>query len=281
MSIEIHPLRKIEEYRAAEDIQRIAWNLADARLTPDHILLTAQKNGGVVLGAFEVVQEEAERHLIGFVYGFVGLGPDGKIKHCSHQLGVLPEYQNQNIGYCLKLAQRERVLAQGIDLITWTYDPLESRNAYLNLRKLGAVCNTYLRNVYGEMRDTLNAGLPSDRFQVDWHIASSHVANQLHGYHPHPTPSELRAAGVPVLNSTLAEHLPNAARFTLASEQVLIQIPYNFQRLKKEHLELARTWREETRLLFERAFAQGYTAVDLLVEEKQSYYLLQKNWRAH
>lgn len=81
---------------------------------------------------------------------------------------VLPAYQGLGIGERLKWAQRDAVLAQGIDLITWTYDPLESANAYLNLRKLGAVCNTYLRNVYGNLTDTLNNGLATDRFQVDW-----------------------------------------------------------------------------------------------------------------
>ena len=107
--------------------------------------------------------------------------------------GVHPAYRNRGLGYSLKLAQREHVLAQGIDLITWTFDPLETRNATLNFHKLGAVCNTYLPNLYGDMRDGLNAGLPSDRFQVDWWIASERVAQRLAGQPPSGSPSRGRA----------------------------------------------------------------------------------------
>ena len=90
---------------------------------------------------------------------------------------MLPEWQSRGVGYALKVAQREAVLQQGLRLITWTYDPLESKNARLNIAKLGAVCNTYIRNYYGELRDDINLGLATDRFQVDWWIASSHVEN--------------------------------------------------------------------------------------------------------
>src|SRR6185436_11873728 len=105
--------------------------------------------------------------------GFLGTtdGPASRpamtrLKHCSHQLGVLPAYRDQDIGYRLKLAQRDWVNLQGVRLITWTYDPLESRNARLNIARLGAVCRTYRREPYGVMEDTLNAGVPADRFQV-------------------------------------------------------------------------------------------------------------------
>lgn len=284
MLIEIRLITTHEEYRAVEELQRRVWNLEDARITPDHVLVTAQKNGGLVLGAFDPLAGEAPCQLVGFVYGLVGLRPDGKVKHCSMQLGVLPGYQNQRVGYRLKLAQREHVLAQGIDLITWTYDPLESRNAYLNMHKLGAVCTTYLRNLYGAMRDRLNTGLPTDRFQVDWHITSQQVATCLAGMHHQLDLGRLREAGaalVPGVASggagghglTLAPLLP------LDAERLLIQVPANFQAIKAADMNLALAWREQTRAVFEAAFGAGYTAVDLLAEGEHRYYLLEKHWR--
>jgi predicted GNAT superfamily acetyltransferase len=278
--IEIRLIQTHDEYLAVERLQREVWHLEDVEIVPDHVLLTAQKNGGVVLGAFEVAPEQ--ERLVGFVFGFVGLTPDGKVKHCSHIAGVAPKRQNLNVGYCLKLAQREHVLAQGIDLITWTFDLLESRNARLNCHKLGATCRTYLRNLYGNMRDGLNAGLPSDRLQVDWHISSAHVADRLRDGWVGTSLSALLAEGVPILNRVLpdGEDLPHPSQKVLPVEgdRLLIQIPARFQAVKAADLELARAWREHTRVLFEAAFAAGYTVVDLLFEDGQSCYLLKKDW---
>jgi predicted GNAT superfamily acetyltransferase len=316
MRIEIRPIQTHDEYRAVERIQRVVWGHGDLDVVPDHLLVTMQKNGGLVLGAFEILPDEGpgerpakrEERLIGCALGFVGLSPGGQVKHCSHTVGVDPAYQNQNVGYRLKLAQREHVLAQGIDLITWTFDPLESRNARLNFHKLGATCNTYLRDLYGHMRDELNVGLPSDRFQVDWHIASDHVAARLRGDRAGPSTglrtgpstrlrtgpstrlrtgpstglrtgpslSALLAEGIPLLNRTLPGDLPRPPETVLPIEgnQLLVQIPARFQAIKSADPGLAHAWREHTRALFEAAFAAGYTVVDLLFEEGRSCYLL-------
>jgi len=280
MAVEIRPIQTHAEYRAVEQLQRQVWNLEEAEVVPDHLLLTAQKNGGLVLGAFDTAAGGESPPLVGFVFGFLGLTPDGRLKHCSHMAGVAPAYQNQNLGYRLKLAQREHVLTQGIRLITWTFDPLESRNARLNFHKLGAICHTYLRDLYGSMRDALNVGLPSDRFQVEWHIASDHVAARLSGEWTDTSLATLRAEGVPLLNPSPPGELPRPpeAHRPLAGDRLLIQIPANFQAIKAADMELARAWRLHTRALFEAAFAQSYTVVDLLFEEGQSCYLLQKEW---
>ena len=290
--IEIRPVQTHDEYRAVERLQREAWGQGDLDVVPDHVLITVQKNGGLVLGAFEAVAEEGpgnrEDRLIGAVFGFVGVAPGGQIKHCSHILAVAPACWNRNVGYRLKLAQREQVLAQGLDLVTWTFDPLESRNARLNFHKLGATCNTYLRDLYGQMRDDLNVGLPSDRFQVDWHVASDHVAQRLRGDRAGPSArlragpslSSLRAAGVPILNRPLPGDLPRPAQVIppIEGDRLLVQIPAHFQAVKSADEGLARAWREHTRALFEAAFGSGYTVVDLLFEEGQSCYLLEKDW---
>jgi predicted GNAT superfamily acetyltransferase len=279
MDVEIRLVQSHEEYRAVEQIQREVWGLEEVEVVPDHLLVTAQKNGGLVLGAFDLSSGQKGGQLVGFVFGLVGLSPDGKIKHCSHMTGVAPDYQNQNLGYHLKLAQREHVLMQGLDLITWTFDPLESRNAYLNFRKLGVTCQTYLRDLYGSMRDTLNIALPSDRFQVDWHIASTHVADRLSGKCNFRRLSSLGAEGVPLLNHTLSGDPPRPEEVALPIQgtRLLIQIPAHFQTLKTADMELARAWRLQTRALFEAAFAEGYVTTDLLFEDEQSYYLLEKN----
>lgn len=278
MTIEIRPIQSHGEYRAVEQLQREVWRLEDVEIVPDHVLVTAHKNGGVLLGAFEGLPC-GEQRLVGYVFGFVGLTADHAPKHCSHMLGVAPRYQSQGLGHRLKLAQREQVLKQGIDLVTWTYDPLESRNAYLNFRKLGATCNTYLRDLYGDMRDELNAGLPSDRFQVDWRVASEHVAQRLRDDWRGPALPELLSAGVPILNRFPPGRQPRPPQNVrpLEGGRLLIQIPADFQAMRAVDMALARDWRAHTRPLFEAAFAAGYSVVDLLFEQGRSCYLLRRD----
>ena len=275
MKIEIRPISTASEYVAVEQLQREVWGAPEVEIIPNHVLMTVQKNGGTVLGAFAIVEDL--EHLVGFVFGFAGITPDGGVKHCSHVAAVTPQYQNQNIGHLLKLAQRQHALAQGIDLITWTFDPLESRNARFNFHKLGAICNRYSRNHYGEMRDELNAGLPSDRFEVDWQISTQRVKAHLEKAIPAALPSALEAVGVPLVNRAVSGDLQRPAEETLpiAGERLLIQIPSHFQHVKATDRALALAWRMHTRGLFEDAFARGYTASDLLVENGQSFYLLE------
>jgi predicted GNAT superfamily acetyltransferase len=282
MTHEIRLIQTHQEYRAVEQLQRDVWGLEEVEVVPDHLLLTAQKNGGLVLGAFAPSPGNGGEQLVGFVFGFAGLSDSGQVKHCSHMTGVAPGCRNQKLGYRLKLAQREHILAQGLDLITWTFDPLESRNASLNFHKLGATCKVYLNDLYGNMRDVLNVALPSDRFRVDWHIASSHVADRLGGKQPAFSLSLLQAEGVPLLNQPLPSDPPRPActRLPLQGKCVLIQIPAHFQVIKSHDMELARAWRLHTRELFEAAFAEGYVVIDLIFEDGQSYYLLEKDWTA-
>jgi predicted GNAT superfamily acetyltransferase len=270
MSIEIRTVNSQAEYYGLERLQLEIWGAPEIEVIPADLFMIIQKNGGVALGAFD---RAAGDRLVGFVFGFVGLLPDGSLKHCSHVAGVRAEYRDRNIGYLLKLAQRDTVLKQGIELITWTFDPLESRNARFNFHKLGAVCNNYFRNLYGEMRDTLNAGLPSDRFQVDWRIAEPRVAARLRGeQRNNPRKNE-----VPLINPPVAGEIlrPGEQIQAFTGDAALIQIPSDFQRIKSNDRGLALAWREQTRRLFEQAFCQGYFVTDLLVDERQSFYLLQ------
>jgi predicted GNAT superfamily acetyltransferase len=277
MAIEIRPLKTEDEYLAVERLQRDIWGSQDIEIVAFEMLITAHKNGGVALGAFDIV--EGEERIVGFVFGIIGLTPDGRVKHCSHMAGTLPGYRDRGVGYALKLKQREIALAQGIDLITWTFDPLESRNAKFNFHKLGVTCGVYLRNLYGAMRDELNAGLPSDRFEVDWNIASPRVEARLRGDADVPSASELMSAGVQLVNpSVVGEPLRPPAKAIGEEERILIQIPSDFQSLKAKDRNLALEWRLHVRALFEEAFAKGYLATDMLVEGGRSYYLLERNF---
>jgi predicted GNAT superfamily acetyltransferase len=274
MAIEIRPVKTEDEYRAIELLQRDIWGAQDIEIVAFEMLMTAHKNGGLTLGAFDIV--EGEERMVGFVFGFIGMTPDGRVKHCSHMAGTLPGYRDRGVGYALKMKQREIVLSQGIDLITWTFDPLESRNAKFNFHKLGVTCEVYLRNLYGAMRDKLNAGLPSDRFQVDWRIASPRVEARLRGAAGVPSVSELMSAGVPPVNPSAVGEPPRPpAKAIGVEERILIQIPSDFQSLKAKDRNLALEWRLHARALFEEAFAKGYRATDALVEGGRSYYLLE------
>lgn len=285
MTIEIRPLETVVEIKMIEDLQREVWGDSDAEIVPLHMLATAAHNGGVLLGAWDA---EAE-HLVGFVFGFLGTDDAdphriaaANLKHCSHMLGVLDSYRDRGIGYLLKLAQRQYVLSQGVRLITWTYDPVESRNAFLNISRLGAVCKTYLPNAYGEMQDGLNKGLPSDRFQVDWWITSARVKQKVIGDRLPLTLESFTSAGTPILNPTERGAggflKPAGAATPPEGTFALVEIPVDFQTLKAADLGLAKEWKLTLRSIFEQAFADGYLVTDFLTPvidgQRRGYYVL-------
>lgn len=271
MTIIIRPPKNLTEYNAIEQIQAKIWGPGSG-IVPTHMLLTFAKEGGCVLLLLDNTQP------IGFAFGFPGITNDGTFKLASHQAGVLPAYQNRGLGYKIKLAQRDFALSKNLALITWTFDPLQSLNARFNLHKLGAVCNTYIPNLYGKLTDKLNRGLPSDRFRVDWWILSSHVNTRLAGRGVDPDLS-----AIPVLNpaNTQGKLLAPPNNFDLPGndETYLVEIPGNLNTLKTTAPDLALQWRLQTREIFKQAFANGYTAIDLLRNQNRSYYLLQKNWQ--
>jgi chorismate synthase len=272
MTITIRSLETWEEYHACEAVQRLAWAMPnDQEVVPMHLLVAAERNGGVLLGAF------GGDRLIGFVFGFPGRTKDGGPKHYSHLLGVLPDVQSEGVGYRLKLAQRDVVLSQGLDLITWTYDPLQSRNAYLNIHKLGAVCRTYKQDYYGPLADGINAGLPSDRFDVEWWIASEDVRRCLDGKARPPMPG-------PAIQANATRHTrqgllePGNLTLNAAASVVQVEIPADYQAVKDADPTLASEWRLGIRQVFEFYFAAGYVVVDFVTRssaaERRSLYLL-------
>src|SRR5215813_5523224 len=179
----IRTLTTVPDYHLAEAAQKRIWAMDDdLGVIPLHVLITAQKNGGLVAGAFD---ERGE--MVAVLYGFIGLTDKGTFKHCSHIMGVDPAFRSQRVGQALKLFQRDYVLKQGLDLITWTFDPLEGVNASLNIAKLGAITHKYFDNLYGDMPGALNSGLVSDRFEVEWWIDSQRVRERIIGGRPQMT----------------------------------------------------------------------------------------------
>ena len=276
----IRLLETIEEMSAVEALQREVWPGSETDIVPAHLLITAVHNGGLVLGAF------VDEKMIGFVFGFPGLEstPDGpRPKHCSHIAGVYSEYRDSGVGFALKRAQWQVVRHQGLDHVTWTYDPLLSRNANLNVARLGAVCSMYRRSEYGDMRDDFNAGLPSDRFQLDWWINTKRVERRL-SKRPRPPLSlnHLARVGVHPLYSPQigTDNLPRPPEHvpTLEAQLIAAEIPSDFMALKSANFSLARNWRFFTREFFETAFAKGYIVTDFVFDKSEgvphSLYIL-------
>jgi chorismate synthase len=273
----IRPLESLGEIHAAEDLQRRVWHMdTDLEVISVTLLVPLSKNGGIVLGAFDGSK------LVGLVLGFVGRGPDGEVYHWSHMNGVLEEYRGLGVGEQLKWAQRQAALKQGLELMRWTFDPLEGRNAWLNIGKLGATAGCYERNVYGAMMDGLNVGLESDRVIAEWELRSAHVEACARGESP-PLSMDDVADALPI-NPTvsLAPGLrrPVGSLLDADAPRLLLEIPADFQSVKRHDLALAATWRAETRRLFEAYFGRGYRATGFLTgrgDEHRNFYLLTAN----
>jgi len=278
MNFVIRRLQTAKEYKLAEDLQQAIWTSPDRlEVIPTHVQATVQRNGGLVLGAFGPDDE-----MVGYLLGFLGQHADGRIKHCSHQMGVLAAYRSHGLGTRLKLVQREEVLKQGLDLVTWTYDPLEGPNAHLNIARLGATCSTYLRKPYGDMEDALNKGVEPDRFEVTWEIARERVGKRVailqagQSINPRPLPAVYQ---INHPRQVAAGFLAPDEWQIPAGEPFLVEVPPNFREIKAADRGLAVAWRENTRALFEAAFAAGYEVQDFYTittaDGRHNFYLLQ------
>ncbi len=167
----MNPIRELSteaELREAVALQKTIWGFEDADLLPFRMMVVATKIGGQLLGAF--ADERPDQKMVAFCLAIPGLKEPLKPYLHSHMLGVLPEYRDAGLGRELKLRQREDALARGIDLIEWTFDPLELKNAYFNIEKLGAIVRRYVRNQYGVSSSHLHGGLPTDRCVAEWWI---------------------------------------------------------------------------------------------------------------
>jgi predicted GNAT superfamily acetyltransferase len=176
-SIQIKPLTTLEHFERCVVLQIEVWGYSDGDVIPRRVFVVAQRIGGQVIGAFE------GDTLVGFAMSLPGYRDRKPYLH-SHMLAVLPHYRNAGVGRRLKLAQRDDAIARGIDLMEWTFDPLEIRNAHLNIARLGVIVRRYQPDFYGPSSSPLQGGLPTDRLYAEWWLRSDRVAGMLRGEAP-------------------------------------------------------------------------------------------------
>jgi len=236
------------------------------------VLSVTQKYGGVVLGAI------AKGKLLGFLYAFLGRY-QGWVVHWSHMMAVEKRHRDKGLGFRMKLAHRKLALQEGIKSVCWTYDPLQSRNAALNIARLGARVEEYLPDCYGRFPSVLEKGLPSDRFVVNWQIGSARVALRLSGRLCRPLNLNL-----PRINETRRNNegfiVNRGISFSCAEPRLLLEIPTNTDEMRVRALKLARQWRLETRRMFQRAFESGCRVLDFVTAgtggDRQAFYVLSR-----
>lgn len=265
---EIRPLRTRAELIACTQFQRLIWGETFSEIVPPSLLLATQRAGGVAAGAFD-----PDGTLVGFVFGIPGI-EHGRPIHWSDMLAVRADLRDRHLGERLKRWQRLDVLRRGVRRMYWSFDPLESRNAYFNLRRLGARVREYHRDMYGETDSPLHAGIGTDRLIPVWELDSPRVIRRLAG-EDHP-PSAADVSDVPVVNPPIPAAFPVPSEPDLAVDAPLVRIaiPANIQLLKDAAPDLARAWRETTRAALEGYFARGYVAEEVTRHGDWSTYLL-------
>ena len=238
--VTIRPFRDHAEMEACVSLQRTTWGADFQETVPPAIQWVAQQTGGIASGAFA-----ADGTLLGFVFGISGVR-DGRLVHWSDMLAVHPDARGLGLGIALKLHQRELLLARGIEIVHWTFDPLEARNAHINFRRLGIVAREYMRDVYGDTGSDLHAGIGTDRLLAEWRIASARVTARIAGSDDPSPPAE-------------------AAR---------IRVPLDIQSLKRSDPAAARAQRTLTRAAFEDYLGRGWIVADAVKGDDSLEYLL-------
>lgn len=238
-TIQIRACTTVEEFDRCVELQRLVWGFADVELVPKDIIAAISHAGGQVFGAYEGAE------MIGFLLAFAGYREGHAYLH-SHMLAVLPPYRDQGLGRRLKLRQREDALARGLDLVEWTFDPLELKNAYFNIERLGAIVRRYIPNKYGRTTSPLHGGLPTDRLVAEWWLRTPRVEAVIAG------------GSVP--------HSPRGQR---------IRVPVTVQQLKETDRAAAEKVQTEVRAQFTQCLAAGYAVTGFVRENDQGTYLLE------
>ena len=266
--LDIRLLRNVDEYRQCERLQTHVWGSPGAT---GEIMSAIQKYGGAVIGCF------LKGRLAGFILAFLAQY-HGRLVHWSHMMAVEARNRDQGLGFQMKMVHRQIALERGIRSICWTFDPLQSRNARLNISRLGVTAEEYVPDCYGRFPSLLEKGLPSDRWVVNWRISTARVEARLRGEIP-PFPPAL-----PRVNETR----PNARGFPengkirlhLTHRRLLVETPAQTDAMRSQAMALAQRWRREARRIFQHYLAAGYRVEDFFgpepATEGRCYYLLQR-----
>jgi predicted GNAT superfamily acetyltransferase len=237
--IEIRALIALPDFTEAVRLQKEIWGFEDIELLPVRLFVVATKVGGHALGAFDGPR------MIGFLLAIPGLKGGGRNYLHSHMMGVLPDYRNQGVGRMLKLRQREEAMAAGIDLVEWTFDPLELKNAFFNIERLGAVVERYVLNQYGTTTSTLHGGLPTDRCVAGWYLRSERACAAV--------------AGRPVSRGSVVER---------------VEVPSDIAAIRAAEPQRAREIQAQISEQFLSAFRQGLTVIGFERGGEYSAYLM-------
>ena len=269
----IRDLTTIDDCRQVAALERDVWGYTDAEdVVPPPVLIVSAKRGGILLGAFD-----AGGVMKGFVYSIPAI-KDGRLTQWSHMLGVTRDARDAGLGLTLKLAQRERSLQMGIDLVEWTYDPLQALNAHLNFTKLGVVVEEYEENIYGASSSPLHSGSPTDRFVAEWRLTAPHVERRIAAAGVGVV-RDASVASAPLVNpSQPAAHwlAPGHADLSLDAPRLLVEIPVGYAEMMVQNPPLALEWRMASRAIFQHYLARGYHVVDFFLsrESGRGQYLL-------
>jgi predicted GNAT superfamily acetyltransferase len=277
--MEIRDLTTLDECRQVAELEKEIWAYTNADdIVPPPVLIVSVKRGGILLGAFDPAGT-----LKGFVYSIPAV-KEGRLTQWSHMLGVTQDARGSGLGRALKLAQRDRALAMGIELVEWTFDPLQALNAHLNFAKLGVVVEAYEENIYGESTSALHRGSPTDRFVAEWRLTAPHVVRRIETRGA-PLVRDAGVASAEIVNPSMAGKRwvrPSGANLSLDVPRLLVEIPVGFTEMQLEDVPLAIEWRLSTRAIFEHYFACGYQAVDFFLSPPagRGQYLLAKKGTA-
>ncbi len=275
-AIRMQPLLKLEDMPPAVELQRIYWGSHVESVVAGHMLYSIVNAGGHVLGAYD-----GDR-LIGVLIGLVALDPDTsrplqeRLQIASKRMVVLPEYRSHGIGARLKLAQRQEAIRQGIRLVTWTFDPLLSANAHLNIRKLRAISRCYLLDYYGnDDSGGLSRLGSSDRLLVEWRVADSAVIAVLDQQSSLRSSSDYMLQGVPMVNAAgrNAAGLPMPASDWHVPREVccaMVEIPSHYDDLLRLAPQVARAWQTHIREVFMQLFERGFMVTDFIYTRDQT-----------
>ena len=273
-------LEKPEEFRAVEEVERLAFGLKSDAPTAPALQRVFQDHGGLVVGAFTDI------YLAGFALGF--LGWDGTtLYHYSHLTAVRPEYQNHHLGFRLKAFQRDEVLRQGLSEIRWALDPLSSRGAMLTVRKLGAALTGYKVHYFGQVDSEADGGTETDRLTVRWRLADAGVEARLTGHRPTRDEDLARFRGSEAIVETevgeTGLRVPHAVAEP-TSDRAHLEIPFDIGLVRAHQASALRTWRHAVRDAFRAAFDLDYVVDDFAVistdHERRSFYLLARRPKA-
>lgn len=267
---ELRRLRSTEEFEACVTLQREVWG-SFSEIVPAGVLRVVQYVGGVAAGAFT-----PDGRLVGFVFGVSGMR-HRRLSHWSDTLAVHPDFRDRGLGEQLKRYQRRLLLPLGVERVYWTFDPLESKNGYLNFTRLGVVSREYRRDFYGESSSDLHSVIGTDRLVVAWRIRSRRVRARLAGEGPGRAEAVSAIRDIPAINATVATAVgPESGepRLDLEVPRVRLVIPADIQAVKHAAPALAVHWRRVTRAALEAYFQRCYVVRELVRDGDCSSYIL-------